>query len=73
MKAYEQVDVYTHIILTLAIVGGEWSASRPCRFTPLYLLDRRLGGPQRRYGRRGEENILDPTGTRIPIHRLPSP
>jgi hypothetical protein len=27
-------------------------------------LDRRLGGPQSRYGRRGEEKILDPTGTR---------
>jgi hypothetical protein len=42
-------------------------------FTPLPLypwgkspgtLDRRLGGPQSRSGRRGEENILDPTGTR---------
>jgi hypothetical protein len=23
-----------HIFLTSALVGGEWSASRPCRFTP---------------------------------------
>jgi hypothetical protein len=29
-----------------------------------YPLDRRLGGPQSRSGRRGEEKILDPTGTR---------
>jgi hypothetical protein len=29
-------------------------------------LDRRLGGPQSRSGRRWEEKILDPTGTRTP-------
>jgi hypothetical protein len=34
MKAYEGVDVQIHIFLTSALVGGEWSASRPCRFTP---------------------------------------
>jgi hypothetical protein len=34
MKAYGGVDVYIHIFLTSALVGGEWSASRPCRFTP---------------------------------------
>jgi hypothetical protein len=28
------VDVYIHIFLTLALTGGEWSASCPCRFTP---------------------------------------
>jgi hypothetical protein len=33
MKAYEGVDVGIHIFLTSALVGGEWSASRPCRFT----------------------------------------
>jgi hypothetical protein len=27
------------------------SASRPCRFTPLYPLDRKLGGPENRSGR----------------------
>jgi hypothetical protein len=32
MKAYEGVDVLTHIFLTSALVGGEWSASRPGRF-----------------------------------------
>jgi hypothetical protein len=33
MKAYEGVDV-SHIFLTSAVAGDEWSASRPCRFTP---------------------------------------
>jgi hypothetical protein len=33
MKAYEVVDVYIHIFLTSALVGGEWSASRPGHFT----------------------------------------
>jgi hypothetical protein len=31
-----------------------------------YQLDRRLGGPRGRSGRRGEDKILDPTGTRTP-------
>jgi hypothetical protein len=34
MKAYGGVDVQIHIFLTSALVGGEWSASRPCHFTP---------------------------------------
>jgi hypothetical protein len=34
MKAYGGVDVYIHIFLTSSLVGGEWSASRPGRFTP---------------------------------------
>jgi hypothetical protein len=33
MKAYGGVDVLIHIFLTAALVGGEWSASRPGRFT----------------------------------------
>jgi hypothetical protein len=33
MKTYEGVDVEIHIFLTSARVGGEWSASRPSRFT----------------------------------------
>jgi hypothetical protein len=35
MNTYGEVDVYTYVSLTSALVGGEWSASRPCRFTPL--------------------------------------
>jgi hypothetical protein len=34
MKVYGGVDVEVHIFLTSALAGGEWSASRPCRFTP---------------------------------------
>jgi hypothetical protein len=34
MKAYGRVDLYGHIFLTLALVEGEWPASRPGRFTP---------------------------------------
>jgi hypothetical protein len=33
MKAYGGVHVYIHIFSTSALVGGEWSASRPGRFT----------------------------------------
>jgi hypothetical protein len=33
MNAYGGVDVYNRILLTSELVGGEWSASRPCRFT----------------------------------------
>jgi hypothetical protein len=31
--AYGGVDVWIHIFLTSALVGGEWSASHPGRFT----------------------------------------
>jgi hypothetical protein len=34
MKTYGEVDVYIHVFLTSALVGGEWSASRTGRFTP---------------------------------------
>jgi hypothetical protein len=34
MKAYGGVDVQTRVFLTSALLGGEWSASRPGRFTP---------------------------------------
>jgi hypothetical protein len=68
MKAYGGVDVWIHIFLTLALAGGEWSASRPGPLyprgnRPRYPLDRRLGGPQSLAGQCGEEKILDPTGT----------
>jgi hypothetical protein len=52
--------------------------SRPGRFTPgekiaRYPLDRKPGGPQNWSGRRGEEKILAPTGTRTPTPRPYSP
>jgi hypothetical protein len=34
MKTYGGVDVHIHIFLTLALVGGEWSASWPQCFAP---------------------------------------
>jgi hypothetical protein len=34
MKAYGEVDVWIHIFLSSALVGGEWSASHPGRFIP---------------------------------------
>jgi hypothetical protein len=33
MKACGGVDIWIHIFLTWVLVGGEWSASRPARFT----------------------------------------
>jgi hypothetical protein len=46
-----RVPLWSRIFLTSALVGGEWSATRPCRFTsrgksPRYPLDRRLGVPE---------------------------
>jgi hypothetical protein len=34
MKAFVGVDAYAHVSLTSALAEGEWSASRPDRFTP---------------------------------------
>jgi hypothetical protein len=33
MKVYGGVDVEIHVFLTLTLAGGEWSDSRPGRFT----------------------------------------
>jgi hypothetical protein len=35
MKTYGGVDVQIHVFLTSALIGDEWSALRPGRFTPL--------------------------------------
>jgi hypothetical protein len=34
MKAYGGVDVSIRVFLTSTLVGGEWTVSRPGRFTP---------------------------------------
>jgi hypothetical protein len=55
MKMHRGVDIWIHVSLTRILVGSEWLASRPCRFTPrkraASTLDRRLGGPQSVSGR----------------------
>jgi hypothetical protein len=59
LKMYGKVEVQLHMFLTLALDGGEWSASCPCFFIPgkesWYPTDRRLGGPQRWFGHDGKE------------------
>jgi hypothetical protein len=45
----------------------------PLRKSIRYPLDKRLGGPQGRSGRRGEEKIIDSTGLRTPARRSSSP
>jgi hypothetical protein len=60
-RLYGGAEVWLHAFLTSALDGGEWSASRPYRFTPRkralwYSLNRRLGGPQNRFGRGAETN-----------------
>jgi hypothetical protein len=57
--------------LTLALDGGEWSASRPSSYTPRgnrprCPLGRRLDEPQRRSGRCWVEKNLAPAGKRTP-------
>jgi len=57
MEMYWRVEVSSFAFLTLALDGGEWSAS--CHSLSAgkvtYLLDKRLGGPQRWSGHSGEE------------------
>jgi hypothetical protein len=59
MKAYWGVGLYLHAFLTSALDGGEWSASRPSRFSP-----RKESlvpiGPQSWSGRSGEEKNSHP-------------
>jgi hypothetical protein len=65
IKAYWGSGGIAPRIVTSAIDGGEWSASRPGRFisqgkSPWYPLDRMVGGPQSRSGRGGEEKNSQP-------------
>jgi hypothetical protein len=71
MKPYKGRRSKAPLILSLSIDGGEWSVSRPGRFTtgnePLYPWDKRLGGPQRQSGCFEEEkNCFAPVGIRTP-------
>jgi hypothetical protein len=67
MKAYGGVDIF----LTSALVGGQWSASRPGRFTPCTHWIGGSVGPRTNLD--DVEKILDPTGTRTPTARPSSP
>jgi hypothetical protein len=66
------VVVQIHIVLNSALVGGEWSASRPSSFTP------GEGAPGNHWiggwvGDAKKRKIHDPTGIRIPTPQSPSP
>jgi hypothetical protein len=58
------VDVWLQAFLISALGWDEWSASSPgcfaLRVSPRYPLDRRLGGPQSRSERGGEEKNSQP-------------
>jgi hypothetical protein len=61
-------------LLTLALNGGEWSASHLSHFTvrvkcPWYLLDRKLDGPQSWSGHYGVEKISFPSRESKPSHQ----
>jgi hypothetical protein len=78
MKAYGGVDVLIHVFLISALVGSQEVSYTPRTLyprgkSPRYPLDRRLGGPQNRSGRRGEEENLAATGTRTPTSQPSSP
>jgi hypothetical protein len=70
MKAYGGLDGYIYVFLTSAlVVSGQLHAPAALATGkgPRSPLDRRLGGPQSRFGRREEEKILYPAGTAYPI------
>jgi hypothetical protein len=64
MKAYWEWRFNSTHSLTSALDGNEWSAHAPAALPqgkgPWYPLDRRLGGPQSRSGRGGEEKNSQP-------------
>jgi hypothetical protein len=65
--------MYNFIFLDLG-TRWRWVVSfTPRQLYPQYPLERRLGRPQSRSGRRGEEKILDPIGIRTPSPRSSSP
>jgi hypothetical protein len=68
------VNVTGHAGIWSAILGGEWLASRPGRFTheerTVVSLDSRLGGPQSRSGRCGLKKNLALLGNEQQYSRL---
>jgi hypothetical protein len=75
MKAYGGMDVQIHVFLTSALVGGEWSVSRPGCFileeiAPVIHWEGGWVGP--RASLDYVEKILALTGTRTPTPRSSS-
>jgi hypothetical protein len=52
-KTYGGVETYFHAILTSTRDRGEWAASRPGRFPPMYPFSRGVGRLQNRFGHSG--------------------
>jgi hypothetical protein len=78
MKAYGEVEVQVRVSLTSALVGGEWSVSRPGRFTPGERVPgtRWIGGwvdPRTGLGDVEKGKLLAVTENRTPIPPSSSP
>jgi len=59
------MEAQLHRFLSLPPNGSEWPSSRlggyiPGQYSPVHIYNRRLGGPQSRSGRFGEEKHLLP-------------
>jgi hypothetical protein len=76
MNTYDGVDVQIHVFFTSALVGGEWTASRPCRSTPaervIVPIEQETGkAPEPAWTIRRSKFFFYFTGNRTPI-LLPS-
>jgi hypothetical protein len=60
------VDVQTHVFLTSALVGGEWSALRPGRFTPCTYWIGGWVGPKAGLNDMEKKKFLTPPGLELP-------
>jgi hypothetical protein len=69
MKTKGGLHIYIQVILTSALGQHHALTALTLGKSAWYTLDRRLGEPQTRSGRRGDKNILDLTGTRTPTPR----
>jgi hypothetical protein len=74
MKAYWVVDVQTHIFLTSALLGGEWSASRPGRFTPQGKYPRAgLDDVEKYRDSKSNPSVVQPVASRYTDYSIPAP